>query len=53
MLKLVKTQEYLLATIAAVVFFLIGLAILAISLFSANQSAVGIKEITSPVYIRN
>ncbi|MCX6817012.1 MAG: hypothetical protein NTZ93_04045 [Candidatus Beckwithbacteria bacterium] len=45
MLKLSKLQQYLLSALASIVFFLIALAVLAISLISANQQAVGIKVI--------
>jgi len=45
MLKLVKYQQYVLGILASIVLFLIGLAILGISLWSANQDAVGIKVI--------
>ena len=43
MLKLVKYQKYLLGVLASIVLFLIGLAVLGISLWGANQEAVGIK----------
>jgi len=45
MLKLVKYQQYILGILASVALFLLGLAILGISLWSANQDAVGIKVI--------
>lgn len=43
MLKLVKYQRYFLGVLASIILFFIGLAILGISLWSANQEAVGIK----------
>ncbi len=45
MFKIVKYQQYILGIIASIVLLLIGLAILGISLWSANQDAVGIKAI--------
>ena len=45
MLKLVKYQQRFLGILAAIALFLIGLAVLGISLWSANQDAVGIKVI--------
>ena len=45
MLKLVKYQQYVLGILASIVLFLNGLAVLGISLWSANQDAVGIKVI--------
>ena len=45
MLKFVKYQQFILGIIASIILFLIGLAILGISLWSANQQAVGIKAI--------
>ena len=43
MLKLKTYQQYVLGILASVIMFLVGLAILGISLWSANQDAVGIK----------
>lgn len=43
MVRLVKYQQYVLGVLASIVLFLIGLAILGISLWGANQEAVGIK----------
>lgn len=45
MLKLGNYQQYVLGILASIVLFLIGLAVLGISLWSANQEAVGIKVI--------
>jgi hypothetical protein len=45
MLKLKNWQQYLVAAIAAVTLLLIGLAVLGISLWSANQQTAGIKVI--------
>ncbi len=45
MFKIVKYQQYILGIIASIALLLIGLAILGISLWSANQDAVGIKAI--------
>jgi len=45
MLKLTKLHRYLLSILASIIFFLIALAILAISLIVANQQAIGIKII--------
>jgi micrococcal nuclease len=48
MLKLKKYQQYILGLLASFAFILIGAAILAISLFSANrQQAASIKQISS------
>ncbi len=54
MLKLKKYQQYLLALLASFIFLLLGLAILAISFFSANrQSAAGINAVfTEPIIPR-
>lgn len=50
MLKLKKYQQYLLGSLASIILFLLGFAILGISLFQANrQSAASIKEITTEV----
>lgn len=50
MLKLKKYQQYILGLLASFAFILIGAAVLAISLFSANrQQAANIKEITTSV----
>lgn len=43
MLKLGKYQQYLVGILASIALLLIGLAVLGISLWSANQDAVGIK----------
>ena len=43
MLKLKNYQQYILGVLASIILFLIGLAVLGISLWSANQEAVGIK----------
>jgi hypothetical protein len=45
MVKLKNYQQYLVAAIASLTLLLIGLAILGISLWSANQDAVGIQQI--------
>jgi len=45
MLKVKTYQQYILGILAAIALFLIGLAVLGISLWSANQDAVGIKVI--------
>jgi hypothetical protein len=45
MLKFKSYQQYVLGIIASITLLLIGLAILGISLWSANQEAVGIKVI--------
>ncbi len=45
MLKLKSYQQYIVGILASVILFLIGLAVLGISLWSANQEAVGIKVI--------
>lgn len=51
MLKLVKYQQFILAILGSIAFFLIGAAIVGISLFSANreQSGGGIKEIFTEI----
>lgn len=43
MLKLKSYQQYLVGILASIALLLIGLAVLGISLWSANQEAVGIK----------
>ena len=43
MLKLKIYQQYVLGILASVIMFLVGLAVLGISLWGANQEAVGIK----------
>jgi len=43
MLKVKTYQQYILGILAAIALFLIGLAVLGISLWGANQEAVGIK----------
>jgi hypothetical protein len=43
MLKLVKYQQYLVGVLASITLLLLGLAVLGISFWSANQEAVGIK----------
>jgi len=43
MLKLKTYQQYVLGILASVIMFLVGLAVLGISLWGANQEAVGIK----------
>jgi len=43
MLKVKTYQQYILGILAAISLFLIGLAVLGISLWGANQEAVGIK----------
>lgn len=45
MLKLKNYQQYLVGILASIALLLIGLAVLGISLWSANQDAVGIKVI--------
>jgi len=45
MLKLKDWQQHVVAAVAVAGMFLIALAILAISLISANQEAVGIKAV--------
>jgi len=45
MLKLKSYQQYIVGVLASIILFLIGLAVLGISLWSANQQAVGIKVI--------
>ena len=42
MLKVKTYQQYILGILAAIALFLIGLAVLGISLWGANQEAVGI-----------
>jgi len=50
MLKLKKYQQYILGLLSSFILLLLGAAVLAISLFSANrQQAAGIKEITTGV----
>lgn len=51
MLKLVKYQQFILAILGSIAFFLIGAAIVGISLFSANreQTTGGIKEIFTEI----
>jgi len=43
MLKVKTYQQYILGILASIALFLIGLAVLGISLWGANQEAVGIK----------
>lgn len=43
MLKLKNYQQYLVGILASIALLLAGLAVLGISLWSANQEAVGIK----------
>jgi len=43
MLKVKTYQQYILGILAAIALFLIGLAVLGISLWGANQEAVGIR----------
>lgn len=45
MLRFVKYQHYILGILASLALLLIGLAILGISLWDANQQAVGIKAL--------
>ena len=45
MLKLKSYQQYVVGILASIILFLVGLAVLGISLWSANQDAVGIKVI--------
>jgi len=48
MYNLKKYQQYILGILASIILFLIGLAILGISLWSANrQSAAGINAVFS------
>lgn len=51
MLKLVKYQQFIIGIFGSIAFFLIGAAIVAISLFSANreQTGGGIKEIYTEI----
>jgi hypothetical protein len=45
MVKFKSYQQLVLAVLASITLFLIGLAILGISLWSANQDAVGIQQL--------
>lgn len=45
MLKLKNYQQYIVGILASIALLLVGLAILGISLWGANQEAVGIKAL--------